>query len=288
MIPSSAIARSSRAARAATSAWPSSTIALISRRQCGRRPPLPSTISSIGIAAGCPVTPPVASRRCARRVPDGNSPLAAPRQIERARSLPRRRRRRLGHRPGRVAEREEARAPARLGLVRVHREAVVVPPAGMGDVMGQAAEAAAGPAIVHIEHQRRCRPAWWDAAQFGGFQALKRTPPTYSPGAIGGASAAPRSRCRPARSARPPSRDLRLHPLDRAVDIARGAAAGRLLAQHVPGFQRVAQFELGAAAPRSRRSAGSGTPDAGRTRPDRGRSRARPAPPARRGNPRST
>jgi len=40
--------------------------------------------------------------------------------------------------------------------------------------------------------------------------------------------------------------DLDLQALDGAVDIAHRAAAARLLAQHVPGFERVAQLELDA------------------------------------------
>ncbi len=42
-------------------------------------------------------------------------------------------------------------------------------------------------------------------------------------------------------------RDLDLQALDRGIDIAHRAAAARLLAQHVPGLQRVAQLELEAA-----------------------------------------
>ena len=41
--------------------------------------------------------------------------------------------------------------------------------------------------------------------------------------------------------------DLDLQALDRAVDIAHRAAAARLLAQHVPRLQRVAQFQRDAA-----------------------------------------
>src|SRR5271170_2273718 len=41
---------------------------------------------------------------------------------------------------------------------------------------------------------------------------------------------------------------LDLEAFDGRIDIARGAACGRLLAQHVPGLQRGANFDIDAAA----------------------------------------
>ena len=67
---------------------------------------------------------------------------------------------------------------------------------------------------------------------------------------------------------------LDLHPLDRRVDVAGRRAAGRLLAQHVPGLDRLAQLQLDAATPRSSRAAESGTRGAART--SRARTRSRP------------
>ena len=48
--------------------------------------------------------------------------------------------------------------------------------------------------------------------------------------------------------------DLDLQALDRGVDVAHRAAAARLLAQHVPRLERLAQFELDAALGDRRRS----------------------------------
>src|SRR5208283_3375133 len=76
-------------------------------------------------------------------------------QIQSARMLRADRAARFRHEARRVAEREEARAPSRLGLVRVHRESIVTEAAGMRHVMRHPAQAAAGPAVMHVEHQRR-------------------------------------------------------------------------------------------------------------------------------------
>ena len=48
-----------------------------------------------------------------------------------------------------------------------------------------------------------------------------------------------------------------LDPLDRRVDVARGAGLRRLLAEHVPRLDRVAQLERGRRRPRACRRAGS-------------------------------
>ncbi len=191
---------------------------------------------------------------------------------------------RLRHRAGRVAEREEPRPPPRLGLVGVDREALVVAAAGMGDVMGQAAQAAAGPAVVDVEHQRRLRAAPSGAgdrrrpgleAHAADILALAFGPGQRHRGAVAGEHVAFLD----------PAGDPRLHPLDRAVDVADRAADAGFLAQHVPGFQRVAQFQLDAAEGRRRRHAGSGTRRCGANQAGSSRKPRRPAPPARRGNP---
>src|SRR5579872_5441337 len=56
---------------------------------------------------------------------------------------------------GTVAARLEAGEPARLRFVGVDREGLVIAAAGMGDVIGAAAERPTGPAIVDIEDERR-------------------------------------------------------------------------------------------------------------------------------------
>ena len=82
---------------------------------------------------------------------------------------------------------------------------------------------------------------------FGGCQALNRTPATYSPTvSVGLSGTATPLQARTYRSG-DPARHPCLHPLGRGIDIARGAAGRRILAQHVPGLQRVPQFQLHAA-----------------------------------------
>jgi hypothetical protein len=49
----------------------------------------------------------------------------------------------------------ESREAACFGLIRIHRESIVIAPAGMGDVVDAAAERAPGPYVDHIEGQRR-------------------------------------------------------------------------------------------------------------------------------------
>ena len=67
--------------------------------------------------------------------------------------------------------------------------------------------------------------------------------------------------------------DFDLQPLDRGIDEAHGAAGDVLFAQHVPGLDRLPQFEPHAAMTAPRRRAGNGIAAALRTRPDRRRSR---------------
>src|SRR5215211_842679 len=54
-----------------------------------------------------------------------------------------------------MADREEARAAAGLGLVGVDRHAVVAAATGVGDVIAAAAEGPAIPGIVDVEGERR-------------------------------------------------------------------------------------------------------------------------------------
>ena len=59
------------------------------------------------------------------------------------------------HRAWRVAVVPEARDAARLGFVGIYREGVVTAPAGMGDMIGAAADRASAPGVDQVEHQRR-------------------------------------------------------------------------------------------------------------------------------------
>ena len=81
----------------------------------------------------------------------------------------------------------------------------------------------------------------------GSFHALKRTPATYSPDRPVGSSGMRRPLQATTWRAGLKPVDLDLQPLDRGIDEARGAAGAALLAEHVPGLQRVAQLELDAA-----------------------------------------
>ncbi len=65
------------------------------------------------------------------------------------------------------------------------------------------------------------------------------------------------------------SADLDLQPLDRGIDVAGGAAAARLFAQHVPRLDGLPQLDLHAVVSSPRRAAGSGTRSAARTIPAR-------------------
>ena len=58
---------------------------------------------------------------------------------------------------------------------------------------------------------------------------------------------------------------LHLQPFDRGIHVPDRASGARLFAQHVPRLERLAQFEVDAAARDRRRTAETGTPDAART-----------------------
>ena len=85
-----------------------------------------------------------------------------------------------------------------------------------------------------------CRPE-------AGCQALKRTPGHR----LAGAPVAVIGMRRPLQvmTWRPGDEavGLDLQPLDRGIDVAHRAAAAALFAQHMPGLERLAQFQLDAA-----------------------------------------
>ena len=181
---------------------------------------------------------------------------------------------RLRRSPGGVADREEAGEAAGLGLVGVDRQAVVAAAAGMGDVVGAAAERAAAPGVDGCRRPAARARRWSDAAQLA---AARR------------GSARRRRTRRPCRSACSGTRrplqattwrasfrpvDLDLQPLDRRIDVAHRAAGARL-----PRPARARARAPGAArarcrAARRRRSRESGTRSAART--TRARSGSRP------------
>ena len=116
----------------------------------------------------------------------------------------------------------------------------------MGDVIGAAAQRAAAPAVVNVEHQRRM-----DADR--GMQGIRRRPRAIAHARHVFAGVARRMQRQAIAVAGDAvarvvqARDLDLQAFDGAIDVAHRAATARLLAQHVPRFERVAQFHLDAA-----------------------------------------
>jgi len=109
----------------------------------------------------------------------------------------------------------------------------------MADVVGAAAERPAVPFIVDVEGERRMhadrrmkRIGRSPRAIAHARDVLTRHPGCAQRQAIAVAGDDVARVVQPL--------DLDLQALDRAVDVTHGAAAARLLAQHVPGFQRMA------------------------------------------------
>ena len=167
----------------------------------------------------------------------------------------------------------EARAAARLRLVGVHREGLVVAAARMRDVIDAAAERAAVPGVDDVEGQRRVHRRWSGAAPDASFQALKRTPATNSPERPVDVSGSAPAVAGDDVAAVGQTFDLDLQPLDRGIDEAHRAAGRAFLAQHVPGLERLAQLEPHAAVLDRAVEREAELRAAPRTRPDRRRSR---------------
>ena len=152
----------------------------------------------------------------------------------------------LGHRAGGVADREEPHAAAGFRLVGVDRHLVVIAPARMGHVIGAAADRAPVPAVVDVEHKRRMHAD-------RGMQRIGRRPgaEAHAGHVLAGIARGMQRQAIAVAGDRVAhivqARHLDLQPLDGAVDVAHRAAATRLLAQHVPGLERVAKLHLDAA-----------------------------------------
>ena len=152
----------------------------------------------------------------------------------------------LGRGTAGVTDREETCTPTGFGLVGIDRHAVVVAAAGMGDVVCAATDRPAVPGIVDVEDERRV-----DAD--GGMQRIGRLPGAIShAGNIFSGGSRGTQRQAPAVAGDGMAlvvqpRDLDLQPFDRGIDITHRAAATRLLTQHMPGFERMAQLQLDAA-----------------------------------------
>src|ERR1700733_8836997 len=145
-----------------------------------------------------------------------------------------------------MSERKEGPAPPGLGLVGVDRDALEIATARMSDMIGAAADRALAPGVVEIEHQRRihrkrrmhpARRLPGAIANARDIFALPAGRPERHDAAVDDEAVALASR----------AVEAHLQPLDRAVDIARRAASGGVLSQHVPRLERGAQLELNAA-----------------------------------------
>ncbi len=145
-------------------------------------------------------------------------------------------------RPRRVPAILEAGEPAALGLELVDRQLLVVAPGRVHDVVGAAAQRTPGPAVDQVELERRV-----DAD--GGMQAGRRLPGAEADAGDPFAAGAGRLQRQGVAVAGDgealalQALDLDLQALERAVDVAGGAADHALLAHHVPGLECCAQLE---------------------------------------------
>ena len=141
-----------------------------------------------------------------------------------------------------VAAREPLAAPGG-GFEAGQRRALERAALGVPDVVGAGAERAPSPAIDDVEVERVV-----DAEV--GVEAVRRGPgPEANPGdpqvlVLGRAQGQDLAVDQHGVALGHEPARAQLDALDRGVDIARGPAPARLLAQHVPRLDRVAQFEL--------------------------------------------
>ena len=151
----------------------------------------------------------------------------------------------------------------------------------MRHVVLAAAERAAHPGVDQVEGQRRVHADASDAAptaaaRRGSARRRRTRRPCRS-------AAAARARPLQVSTWRSPTRPVTLtcSALDRRIDVAHRAAGRALLAQHVPGLERQAQFDLDAARAKSP-SRGKRNSRCGANQSARAGSRSRSAPRARR------
>src|SRR6266851_5804496 len=140
----------------------------------------------------------------------------------------------------------EARQAPRLCLVGVDREGLVIATAGMDDVVDAAAERTGAPLVENVEGER-------GVGVDGRLQRPRQLPGLEADacdifaGTAGGGQRNAASVAGDGVAAGIEPLEPHLQPLDRGIDEARSGAGGRFLAQHVPGLERLTQFQAHAA-----------------------------------------
>ncbi len=145
-----------------------------------------------------------------------------------------------------MAKLEETRNAAAFGFVGVDGESVVTPSAGMGDVIGAAADTAPGPVVDNVEDERRVN-ADGRMETLGGLPgAIADAGDELAVGA--GGMKGEFSAVHGDGVARiDHAADEDLQTLDGGIDEADGSAGRGFLAQDVPGLDRLAEFDVDAA-----------------------------------------
>ncbi len=158
----------------------------------------------------------------------------------------------------RVAVRPEARDAARFGLVGVDRERVVVAAARMRRRDRCSRRARARPRCRRGRTPAAPARRSSDAAPTAGSRRGSARRRRIRRGMPVGVSGSARPLQVDAMPIAGHPGDLDLQALDRRIDVARGAGAAHLLAQHVPRLDRLAQFDASRRRSSPCRSAESG------------------------------
>ena len=140
----------------------------------------------------------------------------------------------------------ESSQTAALRFICVHRKLFVGPAAGMGHVIRAAPDCTPRPCVHDIKHQWRVNRDV--GVQTGG--RLPRAVPHASHEFAWCARGMQRNAAAVAQHDKARvdhSRNLHLQSLHRGIHVAGRAAGRRLFAQHVPGLQRAAEFQMNAA-----------------------------------------
>src|SRR5882724_646018 len=147
------------------------------------------------------------------------------------------------HLARRVTEAKKARQAAALGLIGIHWKRRVVESPRMSDVIGATAYTPVVPGVHNIEHERRVETD-------GRMEATRwlPSPVTHTRYVFTVGTRRVQLKGDPSHgddvAAVNQTAKLHLDALDRRINITRSAARGRLFSQNVPGFERLAQFQI--------------------------------------------